>query len=171
MKGVDMMTEEQKRLNELTGNIKTETEAKKGEVVQAAQHLKEQVQSVGQDVKERTQSVIEEGKGRLTSSLDGIALTLGQTSEGLQSNELGQLAPYGERLQDWTQGLSDYLKTAKPADLLHDVEKLARRQPALFLGGAFVVGLATARFLKSSAARSEARYASTNDVGGEMRYE
>jgi pyridoxal biosynthesis lyase PdxS len=171
MKGEDVMTEEQKRLNELTGNLKTETEAKKGAVVEAAHHLKEQVQSVGQDVKERAQSVIEEGKGRLTSSLDGIASTLGKTSEELQSNELGQLAPYGERLQDWTQGLSDYLKTAKPADLLHDVEKLARRQPALFLGGAFVVGLAATRFLKSSSARVEVRYDSATEGGGEMRYE
>jgi hypothetical protein len=154
-----MMTEEQKKLDELTGKAKTkvkaEAEAGKDAVVGAAQHLKEQVTSVGQNVKERTQSVIEDGKERVTSGLDGIASTLEKTTEGLQSSELGQLAPYGERLQDWTQGLSDYLKTANPGDLLHDAEKLARRQPALFLGGAFVVGLAVARFLKSSAARQE----------------
>jgi hypothetical protein len=162
------MTEEQKKLDELTGKVKAQAKEKKGEVVETAQHLKDQVQGVGQEVKERTQSAIAEGKGRITSGLDGIASTLGKTSEDLQSSELGQLAPYGERLQDWTQGLSDYLKTANAGDLLHDAESLARRQPVLFLGSAFVIGLAAARFLKSSSTRGRA---ASHYPGGEASYE
>jgi hypothetical protein len=144
-------SEAQRKLDELAGKVKVEAEAKKGAVVEAAQQLKDQVNAVSHDVKERTQAVVEGGKERLTSSLDGIASTLQKTTEELQSNELGQFAPYSERLQNWTRGISDYLKTAKASDLLHDAETLARRQPALFIGGAFAVGLIAARFLKSSA--------------------
>jgi hypothetical protein len=35
---------------------------------------------------------------------------------------------------------------------MHEVENFGRRQPALLLGGAFLLGLASARFLKSSMA-------------------
>jgi hypothetical protein len=34
--------------------------------------------------------------------------------------------------------------------MIQEVERFARRQPALFLGGAFTLGLIAARFLKSS---------------------
>ena len=39
--------------------------------------------------------------------------------------------------------------------IVRDVERYAREQPALFLGGAFVLGLLGARFLKSTANREE----------------
>jgi seryl-tRNA synthetase len=183
MKGEDtLMTEEQRRLDELTGKASTQgtsvqsevqdtskqmAEVGKDKVVNAAEQLKTQVSSVGQDVKDRAQSVIEEGKGKITSSLDAVASTLSKTTAELQSSELGQLAPYGEKLQYWTQGLSDYLKNANASDLLSDAESLARRQPAVFLGGAFVVGLLAARFLKSSSSQSMPR----EDYASGMRYD
>jgi hypothetical protein len=185
-----MMTEEQKRLDALTGrtrsedevqggmesqggieskakDVKAKAEATKDAVVESAQHLKDQVTSAGQNVKEKAQSAIDEGKGKITSSLDGIASTLGKTTENLQDSELGQLAPYGEQLQYWTQGLSDYLKNANAGDLLRDAESLARRQPALFLGGAFALGLIAARFLKSSSAQTMPRETYASGVGYE----
>ena len=40
---------------------------------------------------------------------------------------------------------------------MYRVEDIARRQPALFIGGAFVLGLVAARLLKSSAAGGNAQ--------------
>ena len=37
--------------------------------------------------------------------------------------------------------------------MLDDLNSFARRRPAVFIGGAFLVGLGLARFLKSSADR------------------
>jgi hypothetical protein len=48
---------------------------------------------------------------------------------------------------------ADYLRRADGELLRQDVERLARRQPALVLGSAFVAGLIGARFLKSSERR------------------
>lgn len=196
MKGEDtVMTEEQRKLDELTGKTPSnseqqsrsneakgkgsETEAMKqaanekikatseqakagleqtkNTVVDTAQQLKEKVTHVSEDVKGRTQTVIEDGKSKVTSSLDSIASVLGRTTEELQSTDFKQIAPYGERLQHLTQDFSDYLKNAKASDLIHDAEALARRQPALFLGGAFALGLIAARFLKSSSHAYESR--------------
>jgi hypothetical protein len=51
--------------------------------------------------------------------------------------------------------MADYLRRADADVLRQDVERLARRQPALVLGGAFVAGLIGARFLKSSERRRQ----------------
>ena len=48
------------------------------------------------------------------------------------------------------------LNNANPDTLLDDVEAFARREPAMFIGGAIAIGLLAARFLKSSR-RSAAR--------------
>ena len=42
------------------------------------------------------------------------------------------------------------LTIADVDELVGDVQRLARRQPAVFVGSAFAVGLISARFLKSS---------------------
>jgi hypothetical protein len=46
--------------------------------------------------------------------------------------------------------LSNNLRDKDVNELLQDAQRLARRQPALFIGGSFAVGLLAARFLKSS---------------------
>ena len=48
-----------------------------------------------------------------------------------------------------------------------DLENLARRQPAIVLGGALVLGLIGARFLKSS--RRDRRLRSSQSYGREQR--
>jgi hypothetical protein len=40
---------------------------------------------------------------------------------------------------------------------MDDVAVFARRRPALFIGGAFLIGIGIARFLKASADRNEVR--------------
>jgi hypothetical protein len=46
--------------------------------------------------------------------------------------------------------VSGYLEARDIQDLVGEAESLARRSPALFLGGAFTLGVLAARFLKSS---------------------
>jgi hypothetical protein len=46
--------------------------------------------------------------------------------------------------------LSDYLRDKSLTDVVGDVERFARREPVIFVGGAFLIGLLGSRFLKSS---------------------
>jgi hypothetical protein len=59
-------------------------------------------------------------------------------------------AQYGNSLADKVEQLSSYLDRKEVGELIHDIEYFARRNPALFIGGAFALGLLGARFLKSS---------------------
>jgi hypothetical protein len=55
-----------------------------------------------------------------------------------------------ERASRGVEGVADYVASKDMRGLLRDTEQLARRQPALFFGSAFLVGLAIGRFLKNS---------------------
>jgi hypothetical protein len=48
------------------------------------------------------------------------------------------------------EGIADYFDQHDLNAIYHDVEALARRNPAIFFGGAFALGFLAARFLKSS---------------------
>jgi hypothetical protein len=61
---------------------------------------------------------------------------------------------YAERAAGQTDRLSEYLHDKEASQLIGDVEDFARSRPSVFLGGAFVLGIAAARFLKSSSGGS-----------------
>ena len=58
---------------------------------------------------------------------------------------------YLGRAASRVEGLSDYLQKKSLSDVVGDVERFARRDPVLFLGGALLVGLLGGRFLRSAA--------------------
>jgi hypothetical protein len=92
----------------------------------------------------RTQ--LDSGKTRAASALRGVADSL------LHPNEMGTdtISEYIRTAGDRVQRAADYLENKDVREVVSDVESFARRQPALFLGGAFMLGLVAARVLKSS---------------------
>jgi hypothetical protein len=97
-----------------------------------------------------------EASNRLSGQIDNAAQGISGASQALKSvseqlqKEQPQLANYAERAAEQIEHVSSYLKGKDLDQLVQDVESFARRQPAAFLGSAFVLGLAAARFLKSS---------------------
>jgi hypothetical protein len=76
-----------------------------------------------------------------------VANALRETSKSLQGNPA---APYLDKAADQVERVSRFLKTATAAEAVREVEVFARRDPLLFLGGAFTLGLLGARFIKST---------------------
>lgn len=113
-----------------------------------AQHLAGQAK---EQVTQRAQGVFDQGKARAAEQLTGVAQTLRQTTEQLQSGgQLAFAAPYLDRGVGQLERLADYVRTADVQDVAQQAEGFARRQPALFLGILFGTGILGARFLKSS---------------------
>jgi hypothetical protein len=65
------------------------------------------------------------------------------------------MANYIEQAADQIERFSTRLKQKDVGEILNDVQRIARRQPALFIGSAFALGLLGARFLKSSGQSQE----------------
>jgi hypothetical protein len=71
------------------------------------------------------------------------------------------LATGADRLAETTERLATNLEGKDLDQIVDEVEQFARRQTALFLGGAFALGLVAARFLKSSSgSRARSMYTS-----------
>jgi len=89
-------------------------------------------------------------------------------SRQLHDSQQDTIANVTDMAADRVRQLSDYLRRHEVEDLMDDVEDFARRQPALVLGGAFALGVLTARFLKSSG--SSSGRTSRGGMRGRTRY-
>jgi len=128
---------------EVTGQVKQTV----GQVTDQAQ------QAAGQVIDQARQQVSSRFAGqkdRAAEGLTSVAHALRQTSQQLREQDQQTVTGYIESAASQVDRVSNYLKQNDLGGLIDDVEQFARRQPALFLGGTFVLGLLGARFLKSS---------------------
>ncbi len=104
--------------------------------------------------RDRAASSLGASKGRVAEQIGAVASAFRQTGEQLRAGEQGQrIAGLTDALARQAERAADYIRRADGPMLQHDLERFARRQPALVLGGAFVAGLIGARFLRSSQRR------------------
>ena len=89
-------------------------------------------------------------KTRATEALGSVAAAIRQSSQPLRDNNQGMLADYAGKAADQLEQFSTRLGERELTELMDDGKRFARRQPALFVGAAFAVGVVAARFLKSS---------------------
>jgi hypothetical protein len=98
---------------------------------------------------------IEAQKGELSTGLKTLADTFRKTGSDLnaapQSTPLTDLtARYTGTAANQIEKIADYFERKDLRAMMRDTEDFARRNPAIFLGAAFGIGLLAARFLKSS---------------------
>ena len=101
-------------------------------------------------VRERATAQLNTQKDRATDGLGSIAQAVRQTTGKLREDQQDIVAQYVEKAADQIERLSNTLREKDVSELVEDAQRLARRQPALFIGGSFAAGLLAARFLKSS---------------------
>jgi hypothetical protein len=115
--------------------------------------LQQASQKAGEVVDQaRTQVMtkLDDQKERATGNLESVSQALRQTGQQLRDQDQGPFGQFAEGAADMVYRFSGYLNQRDIHQIVGEVESFARRQPALFLGGAFALGLIAARFLKSS---------------------
>jgi hypothetical protein len=132
--------------------------------------LMDQMRSSASDtfrtVKSNTTAKLEEQKSTLSTGLLTVADNIRQLgsnlSGGQQNDPLTRIAAdYSETAAQKLSSAADYFNNHDIETMYRDVEGLARRNPAVFVGGAFALGFLAARFLKSSSPRQDRRYGSS----------
>ena len=103
---------------------------------------------------EKATSKIVEQKTNLAQGLSSIADNIRQMGESLRGEEDPHgvakfTADYGDTLAEKVEQVSGYLDKRDLGALVNDIEGFAHRNPVLFLGAAFALGIGAARFLKS----------------------
>ena len=127
----------------------------KSVVGQAVDQAKSAAAPVVDQAKETANTQFVDKKEQAADSIGAVADTLRQTTEQLRGQNVGPLIGLAGTAADQLEDLSRYLRDSNVEDLVREVEGFARRQPVLFLSGAFAIGLLAARFLKSSAPEPE----------------
>jgi hypothetical protein len=106
-------------------------------------------------VTETAATKLDERKSTLSGGLSTVADSVRQVSDNLgsattESGLAGSAAKYTETAAKRIEDVASYFETKSVRDMARDLESFARRNPAVFLGAAFGLGLLAARFLKSS---------------------
>jgi hypothetical protein len=115
------------------------------------------------NVKQRATAQLDSQKGRATDSISSIANAVRGSSSQLRGEQHDVLAQYVETFADQLERLSNNVRGKDVNELLDGARDFARRQPALFVGGSFAVGLLAARFLKSSGQDAAPRNSGRSD--------
>lgn len=118
------------------------------------EHAKQTTGEVVDQVQQQAGSRLNRQKDEAAMDLEKVAGAVRQLGEGLAGKEHGPIAQYaaeyGKKAAEGIDRLTNYLRQNDAKALLNEVQNLGRRQPVLLIGGAFLLGLAGARFLKSS---------------------
>ncbi|MEO8285502.1 MAG: hypothetical protein ABI670_03585 [Chloroflexota bacterium] len=130
-----------------------------GQVIGQAQ---ETAGKVVDQVRESASSQISTQKDRAAETIGTLAGAIRDTGTQLQEKDQGTLAEYTGKVADQIEQFSNYLQNKDMGDIVAEVERFARRQPAIFLGGAFALGMLGARFLKSSTPQAQPQYGDTS---------
>ncbi len=117
---------------------------------QTKQRAKQQADKLTDQAKQQARSQAAGQQERAAENLGGIAQALHQTGDNLREEDQGTMARYVDDAAGQVERFAGFLRDRSPDELLHEAERFARREPALFMGGAFALGLLGARFLKSS---------------------
>jgi len=136
------------------------------QVASAANQLKQEVAGKAGQIRHKAEAAGEEQKQRVAREAEGLAQALHKTS-GELAQEHGAVGQYTDTVASQIDRFAEFLRQRDLVAMARDIEMFARRQPALFLGGAFTAGLVAARFMKSSSAQASTSRESNRPSGEE----
>ena len=118
------------------------------------QQAKQTTSEVVNQVQQRAGDQINRQKETAASELSTVVNAVRRFGETLNNEGNGPIArfaaQYGDKAANGLDRMAKYLREQDPKRLLDDVQNFGRRQPALLIGGAFLLGFAGARLIKSS---------------------
>ena len=116
------------------------------------------------EVRGQVSSTVNAQKNRAAAGLGGVADAIRHAGDELRS-ENESLALYIDRASDQLRQLANQIREKGAEDIAADVAEFARRRPAVFIGGAFIIGLGLARFLKSTGEAGSGRDLGASQAG------
>ena len=136
---------------------KTDQRTPPGNGEDLLQHAKQTTSEVVGQVQQQAGSRIDQQKESAAGEIQKLAGAVRHLGDELGGGQdqgpiAHYAAEYGRKAADGLDRLTNYLRENDTRALVNELQNIGRRQPALLLGGAFLLGLAGARFLKSSMA-------------------
>jgi hypothetical protein len=112
------------------------------EAGETAGRLAERATNVGFQQADQAREQAAEGLNQLADSVRRVS--------GEMESEQPAIATLTSTAAEQTERIAGFLRETDARQLVHTVEDIARRQPLLFVGGAFLLGVAASRFIKAA---------------------
>ena len=128
------------------GNARSEG---RSSVASKSKEAAERIETSVTEGVERVRSQADDAKEKAAERIRRVASQLKTMGDSLRTDDAAA-AQIAERASRSIESAADYVSTMDVRSVARDTEQLARQRPALFYGGAFLVGLAAGRFLRSS---------------------
>ncbi len=106
-------------------------------------------------VKESAAAQLTTQKNRGTDALGQVANAVRSSTQKLREERHDTIASYIDKAAGQVDTWAQRLREKDIDELMSDVQRLARRQPAVFISSAFALGLVGSRFFKSSRKQNE----------------
>jgi len=107
-------------------------------------------------LRERAVSQLSTQKNMLSSGLVNVASAARQSTPYLRERQHDAIAQYVERAADGLDRFSSQLRERDVNDIVSDVGRAAKKQPALFVGTAVALGVIGARLVQMRSRRNRA---------------
>jgi hemerythrin superfamily protein len=130
-------------------------------------HVQHEAERLGAEAKAKGQTLLHEQQQAVAEHVGGLAEALHHTAQHLQEQHRDVVAQYTGQAAQGLERLSQTLRQRDLHAVVEQVEDFARRQPAVFIGSAALLGFLAARFLKSSAESRQGRF-ETSAYGGDL---
>jgi len=124
-------------------------------MAKAATDAQQKAARLGDVAGAQLKSQVANQKGKVASQLVSMSDVLDDLTEQLRREQRTAIADYPETAAHQLRSLSEQLEQADLEQLLTNARRVARERPALFLGGAFAVGVLGARLMKGSASAGQ----------------
>ena len=113
------------------------------------------LQSLADQLRQQASTRFSGEKDRAIQGLTSLVDAVRQTGQQLRDNDQAGIAGYIDSAADQAAHFSERLGNKDLGEIVDDLQRFAHRRPALFLGLSFGLGIASARFLKSSRPRPQ----------------
>lgn len=118
------------------------------------QHAKQATGEIVNQVQQQAGQQIDRQKESAANDLTQVVNAVRRFGESLGAEQGGPIAryaaEYGDKAAQKLEQFAGYIREQDARRLLDDVQNFGRRRPGLMLGGAFLLGLAGARLIRSS---------------------
>ena len=115
--------------------------------------LKQGARSLGDEARERAAHYAAEQKEAVSSHLEDFAHAIRRASDDLSQRDQTMAAQFVRQAAGGLESLSRSVSGASFEDMIDSVRQFGRNNPAAFIGGAVLAGLALGRFVRASGRR------------------
>ncbi len=101
-------------------------------------------------LKEKAKPMMAKRKNELADQIKDTAEVLRETAENLIQHDKSRGGEYAHKAAERLDRYSMYLQNNSVDTIVDDIQRFGRERPWVTIGAAFLLGVAAARFLKSS---------------------